>query len=384
MKVLMHGNPIYEPSDANLKTKSECEDEIRRLQAELDDPNSEVNYWKSVNNMTAYENAVKARQALIAELQAQKRNAPDFIERKLATGKFISSSNGIENVLSLSVESDLRNDSLATFDVVKHDNNKRDYLSFKIEHMNRRAKGKVTPAGDKLKGMTKNKESAITTADEFIKSLGLTEMKLFAVGAMPYSSNAEDLDANSYDDLNKCFTLYYTRHINDVPFTYINSRAFALEDMPKYAESWADECVQIKVADIGVVGFDYKSPLEMKEKLSENTELLPFDKIKERFVQQIELSGSYNKGEKIVSRTITIDKVVLGYAKIPVKDSPTESMLVPVWDFYGTSMDKYDSSLSDPNWNENNERFVDDFCYSFLTINAIDGSVVERISSISG
>ena len=73
------------------------------------------------------------------------------------------------------------------------------------------------------------------------------------------------------------------------------------------------------------------------------------------------------------SRVYDIDRIVLGYARIyePSKDAHT-GLLVPVWDFFGTRKieseydgDSYSDTTDYPTW-------------SYLTINAVDGSIIDR------
>lgn len=57
--------------------------------------------------------------------------------------------------------------------------------------------------------------------------------------------------------------------------------------------------------------------------------------------------------------------------------------LTPVWDFYGSMVEEYDEPLSEGSgWatNENGEVEETALGRSFLTINAIDGSVIDRIA----
>lgn len=62
---------------------------------------------------------------------------------------------------------------------------------------------------------------------------------------------------------------------------------------------------------------------------------------------------------------ITVDQVVLGYTRISEKDSFHTGLLVPVWDFIGTVevTDGKETGIEKK---------------SILTINAIDGSVINR------
>ena len=73
------------------------------------------------------------------------------------------------------------------------------------------------------------------------------------------------------------------------------------------------------------------------------------------------------------SRVFNIDCIVLGYARIyePSTDAHT-GLLVPVWDFFGSR--KIDSEYDGETYSDT----TDWPTWSFLTINAVDGSIIDR------
>ena len=63
--------------------------------------------------------------------------------------------------------------------------------------------------------------------------------------------------------------------------------------------------------------------------------------------------------------TITIENIRFGYARIAEQNRSGSSLLVPAWDFFGTISDFNGISRSD-------------YGTSLITINAIDGSIIDR------
>lgn len=59
-----------------------------------------------------------------------------------------------------------------------------------------------------------------------------------------------------------------------------------------------------------------------------------------------------------------INRVVLGYMSLQMKDNPERSQLVPVWDFFGS--------------HTIDQEFYDFTNFSLFTINALDGTVIDR------
>jgi hypothetical protein len=65
--------------------------------------------------------------------------------------------------------------------------------------------------------------------------------------------------------------------------------------------------------------------------------------------------------------------------RVAQKDNPHEFLLIPVWDFYGYVELAYNNqSESQYVLDENNMHNYRNHRYSFLTINAIDGSIIDR------
>ena len=64
-------------------------------------------------------------------------------------------------------------------------------------------------------------------------------------------------------------------------------------------------------------------------------------------------------------KNVTIDSICLGYARVLKQDETGVGLLVPAWDFFGTVTD------ADGTVYEEGDR-------SLLTINAIDGSIIDR------
>ena len=98
------------------------------------------------------------------------------------------------------------------------------------------------------------------------------------------------------------------------------------------------------------------------------------------------LSDKYHPYPSIDAQSaeITITKVQLGYMCMPDSEgSDTEAVLIPVWDFYGTWTSK------EPEYEYGNgedglvmgDVTMDDTGVPLLTIDARDGSVIQRVQA---
>ena len=120
--------------------------------------------------------------------------------------------------------------------------------------------------------------------------------------------------------------------------------------------------------------------MKIGEVLNSNVPLLPFEEIKEIFRKDITRSlVLVDENPTIIGRMLVINRVTLGLTKVLQKDSGGKSMLIPTWSFFGYEVNKFDGS--DPNMtlflDKNNEFKVEHVGRSFLTINAIDGSIID-------
>ena len=80
-----------------------------------------------------------------------------------------------------------------------------------------------------------------------------------------------------------------------------------------------------------------------------------------------------NEAYTIDSVDVYVTRVALGYTRVASKNAPDEYLLVPVWDFFGYLTKNIQGW---PNANERSTTLAD--VDSLLTINAIDGSIINR------
>ena len=129
---------------------------------------------------------------------------------------------------------------------------------------------------------------------------------------------------------------------------------------------WSGENVEVIVNDDGIVGFYYRSPIEIMETVVEQASMKNFDEIKDIFEQMVVVTNATGSTEED-SVSIDVDRVILRYTRISEEDSFDTGLLVPVWDFMGRFTGQYGEKLNEKS----------DTC--ILTINAIDGTVIDRV-----
>lgn len=166
------------------------------------------------------------------------------------------------------------------------------------------------------------------------------------------------------------------------------------------SEGWENEVLTMDFCSGTLQSFLHRNPIEASNASDERLFLLPFDEVKDIFEKTITLQvmtedrnrmisvdgGSHYRYPSIDAQSaeITITKVQLGYMCMPDSEgSDTEAVLIPVWDFYGTWTSK------EPEYEYGNgedglvmgDVIMDDAGVPLLTIDARDGSVIQRIQA---
>ena len=129
-----------------------------------------------------------------------------------------------------------------------------------------------------------------------------------------------------------------------------------------YRYEWPEECIEFRINDDGIVGFDYISPIEVTKTVVENSAVKSFDKICGIF----EKMAVVTEAQDGLNINIIVDKITLGYYRISEPDSFDTGYIVPVWDFKGTTQFISDGALLSESYG------------SIMTLNAINGSIIDR------
>lgn len=213
---------------------------------------------------------------------------------------------------------------------------------------------------------TISEKEALEIADEFMEKIGLAEEFKYDEGGL----YCEILDIRSGGDGNgfgyrKEWILRYSRNINGVFVTFENAgkheEGWNGNDYVK--RDWPIECIEFRITDEGIVGFDYNAPLTIVETVVDNSNMKSFDEVRATFEKMAVVANAEELiAENSDGTEINVDRVILGYVRISEADRYDTGLFVPVWDFMGTITDSYGVQNQG----------------SVLAINAIDGSVIDR------
>ena len=166
-----------------------------------------------------------------------------------------------------------------------------------------------------------------------------------------------------------------------IPETY----AVPLNDVKQmeYGVSWEPEWVEVYLDEGYNVRFiRWLHPSAVGNTVNGNVALLPFEQVQGIVRETLRYYvPDFPLWEGVRHRTLVIERIVLGMMRVKVVDSADDYVLVPVWDCFGYIIDHYDSqSASEYVLDANNNVKIDERggVGSFFTINAIDGSIIDR------
>lgn len=138
--------------------------------------------------------------------------------------------------------------------------------------------------------------------------------------------------------------------------------------------SWPYERISVLVDDAGILSVRYDSPSETLDTVTPNAALLPFGEIQSVFEKMVLLVNNRTETRDAPDDPLTMEYHItgirLGTMSIAEDDSAETGLLIPVWDFMGYLT--YHTNLEGDRTVYTNER------QAFLTVNAIDGSIIDR------
>ncbi len=206
-----------------------------------------------------------------------------------------------------------------------------------------------------------SQQEAQAKADQAISTLGLTDFSCAGKRIAPL------YEGNKKDGCKGVYEFMYTRNVNGVSVTYTNDiSSWPPENSGNYSEGWLYEKLRIFVDDDGIYAYMWDGPSTVTEILNEKATLLPFEQIKKLFENMILVKYSDPGNDETESAAIRITSIRLGLTRVTEQNNNAYGLLVPAWDFFGV----YDEGNGYPIGYDGYE--------TLLTINAVDGSIIDR------
>ena len=162
--------------------------------------------------------------------------------------------------------------------------------------------------------------------------------------------------------------IFYYAPVYDIPCSLAYD-SFMLNTSGNIGAACTEESLRIVINHEGVQNLNYSSPHTLTSVIEEDCQLLSFNQVMDVARSILPLTANTADSREGTHAQINIDEIRLGCMRIVQNDQPENMILVPVWDFYGTIEVHMDDFLA---WRTNTA--MD----SLLTINAIDGTVIDR------
>ena len=381
---LGNGGTVYQYKDETMYTKSEIEEILINLRRELSDPGSDLN---SANL------SEEARTARIQEIQEELQlwleayeTAPETYAVAEQPIEYCEDNAGGQQ---FSCSLDLGKDTLAYVSVRRSEVG--GYVVIANQDPTVGQILSTTEDLQKLDKLTINPDEAANLGLDFLKFLGEENFApaLVLGGYMqdPGNPNAPR------EEQPQCYQIFFTRSVEGVNTTYRNTSmdAFLMNGrmvekaaiMEQYAPFWPQESVEMIITDTGVQYVRWEMPTEQVEVCNTNVALLPFSEIQQIFETQMMVEGLWTNpaDTDVIAREIVITKVTLGMMQIREKNTRDGLLMVPTWNFQGYEIYTYAAPVPGGYILDENNQYVNDQLagHSFLSINAIDGSIINPI-----
>ena len=301
----------------------------------------------------------------IQELQKQAESAPESLDKQPIEIKFDE-----DDGKFFTAEADMGNDVRAEITITQADaENAASELRFRNTNGHTYCQDAEIQDEAKYDDLKIDAETAIQIAEDALGKMGINDMTLSSV-KIAYLT--ESMESAVLKDDYHAYALHYTKKIGEQRETY-EVTGIAIEDEDIYAALPDYERLTVLVDDnTGIIQMDYinKSNIEIAYGSFYNP--ISFEKAYESFKKQvlIEYSSYYDKdsADKAESIVLNINRIEIGYARLINKDRG-ELIYIPVWDFFGDIEFKNGEDTAGGDDRPDT---------SYMTVNALDGSVIDR------
>lgn len=319
----------------------------------------------------------------IEYMKAQLKTAPDTLTKTPISGKLESFEDGSysagDRLLGLAQSEQGGYESLTVYNDYKSSVNLLLYTSEKNAfstnmgyYVTKEVSGpNSSPSSAEIASMPNislTKEDAQQKADALIAALGIDYLTCYS-NEKAYGGSDQPL-LNPHKSV---WFLRYVRKVNKIPVTYTTWDCMKVEEDTQSAP-WSYEDMTFAIDDSGIVGFKWNSPYKFTEVVTENSNLLAFQDITDVFDTMSLVINAWDgiaqDNPNLTGIEINVDEIRFGLTRITEQDKRDSGLLVPVWDFFGTRTQNHVI--------DGETKKFDDGPIPILTINAIDGSVINR------
>jgi hypothetical protein len=335
-------------------------------QQEIDDLSDSIAHWDTYGNLKydlRYYTLEEAQQAL-SDLQALQPTLPDTIPAitpDFSNWELMNASNEqgvIKTSDSYQIHFAMPNDATVSSLNLMDNTELQGKCSFDYVRDIKKYYGvmqsELEDVGNQL---TVSQQDAEAQAKAIVDAIGFSDF-VCAYG-QPCLSDNKDF---AY------YRFFFLRQIDGANVNYWNNSSYAGENM---------ELIQVGVDDEGILRVSYDNAQDILGDMTAASELLPFTQIQSVFEKMILVVNNQTESEvwnKDDASRLTVDydisSVRLGLMNVLETNGSTSRLYIPVWTFYGVTTSQVNDKPA--------EKYGTNGQSALLTINAIDGTVIEQ------
>ncbi len=181
---------------------------------------------------------------------------------------------------------------------------------------------------DMIEEVAITEEDATKAAQKLLAELGTGEMAADRLEmAQRYACLSNDYSAQFSDEaVSKGYLIRFVRNIGGLRGISDTGASMMYYDDYDYKAPIYPEEIWVYVNEAGVTqAFGWRYPLQIKEAITQNAGLLPFDKVKQRIRDMLTYIDSYD------GCPLKVTSIEMRMALVDVKDHPDEAMYAPAW-----------------------------------------------------
>lgn len=411
--VLMEGKKVYEPRTQ--LSKPEIEAKILNLEQALADPENSKSDGLSSGDPETVKEVTRMFQNRIKIYKKLYKDAPDKYIPKEATLEFHPSKyyedkqsyeenvadwskddnkqakqllDQYENEHQIILDSNLDNGYYARLTVNNYKGKRNQWSRIHFIKSKKINENVFCPEPDRENRQvcTLSEQEAKDMMRQLLDDLGFEDMEF--EGFYPSVEREFDDDWNVIDEKICGYTASFQRKYEGI---VTKNDLYACLSYPKdqqFGPIYQYENIRVTIAGNEIVAFEYNNPTKQIVQINENVSLKPFEDIYKAFKQQMSVEYTLEKLshqapenknykefiESMLSGEIDIKEIEFCMIRVDVANSPGTYRMIPVWKFYGDEGVVFKNRKG--KFNQRGGRL--DSLYDYVTINAIDGSVVNQ------
>lgn len=180
------------------------------------------------------------------------------------------------------------------------------------------------------------------------------------------------------------YLFYFVRQVDGIPIYTMQGPSSKAYDL--YTAPWIDERACVLISSDGIVNIDWQSPVQIKEKLSEDTGLISFQesaRIFEGIVAARYRGTTVNMYDDSVSPCqVQVNRVSLEFMRVR-SGTEREGLLVPAWVYYGTVTRQIDKNSFLADGKPHTAIYGTTEPMAIGAVNAIDGTYISTDDIVS-